>query len=85
MSAASATFANTAIGRSSPLGASVVPGGVNFSVYSRSASGVDLLLFDRDDDTPNDIVAWWDAPIVPGFTFVAGPRSVVALHTEVSE
>src|SRR5580692_4596144 len=50
MSAASATFADTAIGQSSPLGASVVPGGVNFSVYSRSASAVDLLLFDRDDD-----------------------------------
>src|SRR5580692_13159765 len=51
MSAASATFADTAIGQSSPLGASVVPGGVNFSVYSRSASAVDLLLFDRDDDS----------------------------------
>ena len=50
MSAASATFADPVRGRSSPLGASVVPGGVNFSVYSRSASAVDLLLFDRDDD-----------------------------------
>src|SRR4051794_21060122 len=30
-----------------PLGASVVPGGVNFSVYSRTAEGLDLLLFDR--------------------------------------
>ncbi len=37
-------------GRSAPLGASVVAGGVNFSVYSRSASAVDLLLFDRADD-----------------------------------
>jgi isoamylase len=37
-------------GRSSPLGATVVPGGVNFSVYSRTASGVDLLFFDREDD-----------------------------------
>ena len=51
MSAASATFADTATGRSFPLGATVVPGGVNFSVYSRSASAVDLLLFDRDDDS----------------------------------
>jgi isoamylase len=50
MSAASATFADTAAGRSAPLGANVVGGGVNFSVYSRSASGVDLLLFDQDDD-----------------------------------
>src|SRR6266576_2218924 len=37
-------------GRSSPLGATVLPGGVNFSVYSRNASGVEVLLFDREDD-----------------------------------
>src|SRR5690242_16399160 len=37
-------------GRSSPLGATVVPGGVNFSVFSRDASGVELLFFDREDD-----------------------------------
>src|SRR5437764_10106880 len=34
----------------SPLGATVVDGGVNFSVFSRTASGIDLLLFDRVDD-----------------------------------
>jgi glycogen operon protein len=37
-------------GRSTPLGASVVDDGVNFSVYSRQATGVELLLFDREDD-----------------------------------
>ena len=37
-------------GRSWPLGASVYDGGVNFSVYSRNASAVELLLFDREDD-----------------------------------
>jgi glycogen operon protein len=37
-------------GRSSPLGAEVRPDGVNFCVWSRSATGVDLLLFDREDD-----------------------------------
>jgi len=37
-------------GRSSPLGATVRPAGVNFSLYSRDASGVELLLFDREDD-----------------------------------
>jgi isoamylase len=37
-------------GRSSPLGATVLPGGVNFSVYSRNASGVELLLFNREDE-----------------------------------
>src|SRR5258707_3980259 len=39
-----------AVGRSFPLGASLVPGGVNFSVFSRSAAAVELLLFDREDD-----------------------------------
>jgi isoamylase len=42
--------ADESIGRSSPLGATVVPGGVNFSVFSRNASGVELLLFNREDD-----------------------------------
>jgi glycogen operon protein len=37
-------------GQSSPLGATVLPGGVNFSVYSRNASSVELLLFDREDN-----------------------------------
>jgi len=36
-------------GSSSPLGASVQAGGVNFSIFSKSASRMDLLLFDRDD------------------------------------
>jgi isoamylase len=37
-------------GRSAPLGATVCPGGVNFSLFSRGASGVELLLFDGEDD-----------------------------------
>src|SRR6201993_1416574 len=40
----------TNIGRSAPLGATVTCGGVNFSVFSRNASGIDLLLFDHEDD-----------------------------------
>jgi len=36
--------------RSSPLGSTVRDGGVNFSIFSRAASGVELLLFDREDD-----------------------------------
>ena len=40
----------TSTGRSSPLGASLVLDGVNFSVYSRNASGVELVFFDREDD-----------------------------------
>src|SRR5215475_5745357 len=37
-------------GRAGPIGATVVDGGVNFSMFSRHASGVDLLFFDRDND-----------------------------------
>jgi glycogen operon protein len=36
--------------RSSPLGATVAEGGVNFSLFSRTATGVQLLFFDREDD-----------------------------------
>jgi isoamylase len=36
-------------GASFPLGATVQPGGVNFSVYSRNATLVELLLFDSGD------------------------------------
>lgn len=43
-----------AIGRSGPLGATVTQDGVNFSLYSRTATGVELLFFDREDDpTPS--------------------------------
>jgi glycogen operon protein len=38
-------------GHSAPLGATVVDGGVNFSLFSRSATGVELLFFDWEDDT----------------------------------
>src|SRR6266481_3292708 len=37
-------------GSSSPLGATPSPNGVNFSLFSRYATGVQLLLFDRVDD-----------------------------------
>jgi glycogen operon protein len=37
-------------GHSWPLGATVVDGGTNFSLFSRSATNVELLLFDREDD-----------------------------------
>src|SRR5579859_1466461 len=37
-------------GNSTPLGSTVVSGGVNFSIFSRSASSVELLFFDSEDD-----------------------------------
>jgi glycogen operon protein len=38
-------------GDSAPLGATPTPQGVNFSLFSKHATGVELLLFDRGDDT----------------------------------
>ncbi len=43
-------------GRPFPLGATLVPGGVNFALYSKHASEVFLLLFDRPDGEPTDII-----------------------------
>jgi isoamylase len=44
-------------GRSSPLGATIRDDGVNFSVFSRTATGVELLFFDREDDAvPSRVV-----------------------------
>ena len=44
-------------GNCAPLGASVCHGGVNFSLFSRDAVGVELLLFDRPDDaTPERVI-----------------------------
>ena len=37
--------------RSFPIGATLVDGGANFSVFSRSAEHLELLLFDRADDS----------------------------------
>src|SRR5260221_12241594 len=37
-------------GRAHPVGARVVEGGVNFSVFSENASAVELLLFTRPDN-----------------------------------
>jgi isoamylase len=37
-------------GQTYPLGATVYPGGVNFSVYSKNCRSVELLLFDSVDD-----------------------------------
>jgi len=65
-------------GRSAPLGATLSPTGTNFSLYSRAASGVDLLFFDHDDAArpsrvvPFDPVAnrtshYWHI-FVPGIT-----------------
>src|SRR5262249_46814979 len=43
-------------GREYPLGATVVDGGVNFALYSRNASAVYLLLFNKPNDEPTDVI-----------------------------
>lgn len=43
-------------GKSFPLGATVFPDGVNFSLYSKSSSLVELLLFDHVDDQKPAVV-----------------------------
>ena len=44
------SIATATTGRSFPIGATLVAGGANFSVFSRSAAGIELLFFDREDD-----------------------------------
>lgn len=45
-------------GMNFPLGATVRPGGVNFSVFSRGSTRVELVLFDHvDDPAPSRVVA----------------------------
>jgi len=39
-------------GRTMPFGATIVPGGVNFSVYSNAAQAVSLVIYDRDKPEP---------------------------------
>jgi len=43
-------------GHSHPLGATVIDGGVNFSLFSRFATGVELLLFDKADNPPSRVL-----------------------------
>src|ERR1700751_6486305 len=40
----------TTTGRSLPIGATLVSGGANFSVFSRGAERIELLFFDRVED-----------------------------------
>ncbi|MEM9884738.1 MAG: glycogen debranching protein GlgX [Bacteroidota bacterium] len=47
----------TQAGKSHPIGATVYPDGVNFCLYSKNATGVELLLFDQPaDHTPKVVI-----------------------------
>jgi glycogen operon protein len=72
-------------GSASPLGATARTGGVNFSVYSRASTGMEILLFDRVDGKPVDVIRldpttnrtfhYWHA-LVPGI----GPGQIYAFR-----
>lgn len=54
---ARAEFLPATSGSPAPLGAGVTESGVNFSLYSRCATAVELLFFDREDDVaPSRII-----------------------------
>ena len=75
------------VGRSSPSGSTVYPGGVNFSVYSRDASAVDLLLFDREDDhrpSASDSDRSRDQPHLPLLARVRPGRDSRARSTAIA-
>ena len=51
------TTYGTSIGKSHPLGATVYPDGVNFSIFSKNSATVELWLFhDPDDAKPFQII-----------------------------
>ena len=75
-------------GRSFPLGATLCPGGVNFSVFSKHSTSVQLLLFDRvEDSKPARVIDldprtqrtyhYWHA-VVPGI----GPGQLYAFRAD---
>jgi isoamylase len=44
------------IGSSSPLGATMIEGGANFSLFSRGATGVELLFDNESDARPSRVI-----------------------------
>ena len=59
-------------GQPYPLGATLSEGGVNFAIYSQSAAEVFLLLFDRMDGAPTDIIQLENRTKYIWHTFVVG-------------
>jgi glycogen operon protein len=44
------------VGKPLPFGASITPEGVNFSVFSREATYCELVLFNKDEDAPIEVI-----------------------------
>ena len=50
------------VGKPYPFGATIVPGGVNFSVFSAHATAASLVLFRKGESSP-----WVEIPFLPEF------------------
>src|SRR5262245_25407824 len=59
-------------GKPYPLGATLRDEGVNFAIYSQSAAEVFLLLFDKADGAPTDIIQFQNRSKFIWHTFVPG-------------
>jgi len=51
---------NLRTGKPIPFGATIVPGGINFSVYSRHAVSCELVLFNKHDREPFAVIPFPD-------------------------
>jgi isoamylase len=69
------TNRKTSDGRYYPLGATLDEGGVNFAAYSQYASEVYLLLFDRADGDPTDIIKLENRTKYIWYAFVHGLKA----------
>jgi isoamylase len=69
------TSKSLAAGRPYPLGATLQEGGVNFALYSQSATDVFLLLFDTADGEPTDIIQLTHCNRFIWHVFVPGVRA----------
>ena len=65
----------TAPGRCHPLGATLTPDGVNFTLYSRHAEGVELCLFDRVDAKPAHVIRMEERTRYVWHVFVRGAKA----------
>jgi isoamylase len=62
-------------GKNYPLGATLYENGVNFAIYSQYAREVYLLLFDRPDGEPTDIIKLENRTKHIWYTFVQGVKA----------
>ena len=69
------TSRRVSAGKFYPLGATLMPDGVNFALYSQNAGDVFLLLFDDPDGDPTDIIRLDNRTRYAWHVFVPGRRA----------